>query len=171
MLKRHFVGAKSWLSHLNLIQEGALRQEWHHGICVSCSTETKVMQFSFWLINNKMIEKFEVLLLLAALAGGIVTRAFVYYRYRQISTYSKKTANSANCLRPNNILTTTDSDLSLNFQRVWLLILQYTGVNFRRITLNLALPAKGHISVHRFLILIMSRGTWLTLVRFCGLGE
>jgi membrane protein len=56
--------------------------------------ETKVMQFHFDY-QQQMIEKFEVLLLLAALAGGIVTRAFYTIRYRQYRRKLKEDSNSA----------------------------------------------------------------------------
>lgn len=54
--------------------------------------ETKVMQFHFDY-QQQMIEKFEVLLLLAALAGGIVTRAFYTIRYRQYRRKLREVSN------------------------------------------------------------------------------
>jgi membrane protein len=59
--------------------------------------ETKVMQFHFDY-QQQMIEIFEVLLLLAALAGGIVTRAFYTIRYRQYRRRLKEDSNSSDIL-------------------------------------------------------------------------
>tara|TARA_R110002167_G_scaffold31464_38_gene103403 strand:+ start:335 stop:1018 length:684 start_codon:yes stop_codon:yes gene_type:complete len=59
--------------------------------------ESKVMQFHFDY-QQQMIEKFEVLLLLAALTGGIVTRAFYTIRYRQYRRRLKEDSNSGDIL-------------------------------------------------------------------------
>ena len=55
------------------------------------------MQFHFDY-QQQMIEKFEVLLLLAALAGGIITRAFYTIRYRQYRRKLKEDSNSADII-------------------------------------------------------------------------
>lgn len=59
--------------------------------------EKKVMQFHFDY-QQQMIEQFEVLLLLAAIAGGIITRAFYTIRYRQYRRKLKEGLNSLDIL-------------------------------------------------------------------------
>ena len=59
--------------------------------------ESKVMQFHFDY-QQQTIEKFEVLLLLAALAGGIITRAFYTIRYRQYRRKLKEDSNSVDII-------------------------------------------------------------------------
>jgi membrane protein len=57
--------------------------------------EAKIMQFHFEY-QQQSIEQVEVLLLLAAIAGGIITRAFYTIRYRQYRRQLKEQLNSSN---------------------------------------------------------------------------
>ncbi|MDP5028939.1 MAG: hypothetical protein NWQ54_17155 [Paraglaciecola sp.] len=60
-------------------------------------SEKKVMQFHFDY-QQQLIEQFEVLVLLAAVAGGILTRAFYTIRYRQYRRKLKEKLHSSDIL-------------------------------------------------------------------------
>lgn len=67
---------------LTFIQEIRSVNNDHIGYLRIVLDETKLMQFHFDY-QQQIIQQFELLLLLAAVAGGIVTRAFYTIRYRQ----------------------------------------------------------------------------------------